>query len=163
MTLDYTAIATGMAAPVAVLLVKSLLDFSLSHSLVKYFWWVPVRSIFRNDPHNLQGTWEQTWGSADSPNFKSETDRHSHLTLKQFGHYCYGEYIGQGVRYALFGKIKNDYLCGEWYDKKSKNAYFGTFQLFLLDAKTMEGKYLGHSCRNRTVQESSWNWKKIDT
>lgn len=161
MSPDLNVIATGLAAPVAVLLVKTLLDFSLAHKFVKWFWWIPVRGLFRDSPTNLSGDWEQQWEPAGSPDFQTKTDRHSHFTLRQFGRYCYAEFYSKGVTYCLFGKIENAYLIGTWYDKNDKQAYFGAFQLRVLDGKTLEGKYVGHSRRTCSVQQDDWKWKKV--
>ncbi len=163
MNIDYNVIATGLLAPVAVLAVKTLLDFSLAHVFVKYLSWLPVRGMFRDKPPNLKGEWEQIWGSAGSGDFEKDTDRHSHMELKQFGRYCYAEFTSKGVKYCLFGKIKNSYLVGEWYDIKEKTAYFGGFQLRIIDSSTIEGKYVGHSRKTCKVQQDDWNWKKIDS
>jgi hypothetical protein len=81
MNIDYNVIATGLLAPVAVVAVKTLLDFSLAHVFVKYLSWIPSRGIFRDKPPNLKGEWEQIWGSAGSNDFVNDTDRHSHMNL----------------------------------------------------------------------------------
>lgn len=161
MPFDLNVIATGLAAPVAVLIARTLLDFSLAHVFVKWFWWVPVRGIFRDAPPSLSGNWEQRWEAAGSQDFVVDTDRHSHTTLRQFGRYCYAEYYSKGVLYCLFGKIQNSYLIGTWYDKQDKHAYFGAFQLRIVDGQTLEGKFVGHSKRNSLVQQDDWNWTKV--
>lgn len=161
MSIDLNVIATGLAAPVAVLVVKTLLDFSLAHIFVKWFWWFPVRGIFRDAPPDLSGPWEQKWESAGSPDFQNETDRHSHTKLRQFGRYCYAEFYSKGILYCLFGKIESRYVIGSWYDKKDKHAYFGAFQLRVIDGETLEGKYVGHSRRTCVVQQDNWKWKKV--
>lgn len=160
MTFDYNVIATGLAAPVAVLIVKTLLDFSLARLFVKWLWWIPVRGLFRDNPTNISGAWEHVWEAAGSEYFGRETDRHSHTTVRQFGRYCYGEFVAKGVRYSLFGVIQNSYLVGEWYDIKDKRAYFGCFQLRIIDGKTMIGKYLGHSRTKCVVQQDDWSWTR---
>lgn len=161
MTLDYNVIATGLAAPVAVLLAKTLLDFSLAHYLVKYLSWLPVRGLFREKPTNISGNWEQVWGPAGSHDFQLDIDRHAHTKIFQFGRYCYAEFYAKGVLYCLFGRIQNSYLIGDWYDKKDRHAYFGALQLRIVDSKTLEGKYIGHSRRKSVVQQDEWNWKKV--
>ena len=50
MNFDLNVIATGLAAPCAVFIIKTLLDFSLSHYFVKYLHWIPVRGLFRERP-----------------------------------------------------------------------------------------------------------------
>ena len=160
MNLDYNVIATGLAAPVAVLVVKTLLDFSLAHYFVKFFWWLPVRGLFRDHPMELSGKWEQVWGSGGSPNFIEATDRHSYTTIRQFGRYMYAEFDSKGRTYCLFGKIRGSYVIAEWYDREDKHAYFGAAQFRILDARTLEGLYIGHSRRTATVGQDTWNWLK---
>lgn len=160
MHFDLNVVATGLAAPVAVLLVKTLLDFSIAHYFVKYIGMLPVRSIFRDHPPDLSGNWEQLWSSAGSQNFPNDIDRHSHASIRQFGRYCYAEFYSKSILYCMFGKIENAYLIGTWYDKKDKHAYFGAFQLRIIDSHNLEGKYVGHSRRNGLVQQDDWKWKK---
>lgn len=161
MSLDLNVIVTGLAAPVAVLLVKTLLDFSLAHIFVKYIGRIPVRCIFRDKPPDLSGPWEQLWGSAGSETFQNDIDRHSHTEVAQFGRYCYAELYSKGILYCMFGKIEGAYLIGTWYDKKDKHAYFGAFQFRIVDSNTLEGKYVGHSRRTGVVQQDDWNWKRV--
>jgi hypothetical protein len=158
--LDYNVIATGLAAPVALLLVKLLLDFSLAHVFVKYFWWLPVRSLFRDQPIDLGGKWEQTWESGGSPNYQQPTDRHSYATIRQFGRYIYAEFDAKGDSYCFFGKIRGSYIVAEWYDKNDKHAYFGAAQFRIVDKKAFEGIYVGHSRRTAAVGQAEWKWWK---
>lgn len=160
MTFDYNVIATGLAAPVAILLVKTILDFSLAHYFVKYFSWLPVRSLFRDQPQSLAGKWEQTWEAAGSPSFEDATDRHSYAEIKQFGRYIYSEFEAKGRTYCLFGKIRGGYIIGEWYDKADKHAYFGTVQLQVLGSKNLKGLYVGHSHRTGMVGYDNWGWNR---
>lgn len=160
MNIDYNVIATGLLAPVAVLAIKTLLDFSLAHIFVKYFWWLPVRGLFREKPPKISGRWIQEWDASTSKNFITATDTQSATTIKQFGSYCLAEYNSKNVKYRLFGKIKNSYLVGECYDVKQKTAYFGSFQLRILDLSTLEGKYIGHSRQTCAVEEGDWNWRR---
>lgn len=159
--MDINVILTGLIAPVAVLLVKTLLDFSLAHFLVKYISWIPTRGMFRDNPHDLSGLWEQTWGAAGSPNFQPDTARHGQATIKQFGRYCFAEFVAKGRRYQLFGKIRNNYLIGEWYDKSDKNAYFGAFEL-QINIHGLEGRYVGHSSRDGKVGQDVWIWSRVN-
>lgn len=89
MDFDLNVIATGLAAPVAVLIVKTLLDLSLARWFVKYFYWLPVRGLFRERPQDLSGKWEQIWEPGGSETFNNATDRHSYTHIKQFGRYVY--------------------------------------------------------------------------
>jgi len=160
MSLDWTAIATGLAAPVAVLLVKNLLDLSLGQKLVKWFHWVPVRGIFRDRPPDLSGKWEQIWGAGGSEAYANDMDRHSYTKVRQFGRYVYAEFDSRGDGYAFFGKIRGQYIIGEWCDRADPNAYFGAAQLRIISSREMEGCYLGHSKRTSLVGSDRWDWKK---
>jgi len=160
MDLDYNVIATGLAAPISLLIVRILLDLSIAHYLVKYFWWVPVRSLFRDHPPDLSGKWEQTWGAGGSKNFDEAVDRHSYTTVRQFGKYVYAEYDAKGQAYIFFGRIQGAYLIVEWYDKADKYAYFGAAQLRIISTKVLDGLYVGHSHRSGEVGAASWNWRK---
>lgn len=160
MNVDFNVILTGLLAPVAVLAVKTLLDFSLAHVFVKYFSWIPIRGIFRDKPPVIAGHWENVWGAAGSEDFRDAIDRHSTTEIKQFGRYCYCEYRSRGIKYGLFGRIRGMYLIGEWYDITERTEYFGTSQLRIIDGTSMEGKYVGHSRKTCQVQQDEWNWRK---
>ncbi|MEE9706498.1 hypothetical protein [Aeromonas veronii] len=160
MTFDLNVIATGLAAPVAVLIVKTLLDFSLAHYFVKYFFWLPVRGFFRDHPQDLSGKWEQTWEPGGSETFINPTDRHSYTHIKQFGRYVYAEFDSKGRTYCMFGKIRNGYVIGEWFDKADRYAYFGAMQLRIAGGNVLKGLYIGHSFRTSEVGYDKWNWQK---
>lgn len=161
MNIDFNVIFTGLLAPVAVLIVKTLLDFKLAPLFVKYFSWIPVRGIFRRKPYEINGNWEHIWESAGSEGFAESNSRHSHSVIKQFGGYCYTEFFSKEVAYVVFGKIINEYFVGDWYDKSDSHGYFGTFQLQIIDSKTMKGRWIGHSKTRHAVKGDEWNWNKI--
>ena len=158
--LDLNVIATGLAAPVAVLIIKTLLDFSLAHYFVKYFWWLPVRGLFRDHPADLSGKWEQTLGAGGSETFKDSVDRHSYTVMRQLGRYIYTEFDSKDVSYALFGKIRGSYVIAEWYDRADKYAYFGAAQFRILDISELDGFYVGHSRRTAAVGQDTWKWRR---
>lgn len=160
MEIDLNVIATGLAAPCAVLIVKTLLDFRLSHYFVKYLHWLPVRGFFRERPPVISGKWEQAWEAPGSPSFKDIVDRHSYASVKQFGRYLYAEFDAKGRTYCIFATIKNTYVTGEWYDKGDQHAYFGSLQLKISDARNMTGLYIGHSQRTSLVASGDWRWKR---
>ena len=160
MNIDLNVVATGLAAPCAVLIVKTLLDFSLSHYFVKYLHWIPVRGFFRDRPPALSGRWQQVWEAPDSPSFKEVKDRHSYTDIKQFGKYLYAEFDAKGKTYCMFGMIKNSYISGEWYDKSDRLAYFGALQLKIVDTGNLTGLYIGHSSRTSRVGCGDWNWNR---
>jgi hypothetical protein len=160
LVLDWNVIATGLFAPAAVLVVKTILDFSLAHYFVKWFYWAPVRSIFRDLPLDLSGKWEQIWEPGGSLNFPNPTDRHSYTEIKQFGRYVYAEFDSQKHTYCLFGRVRGSYIVGEWFDKSNKHAYFGAFQLRIVGGRTLEGLYVGHSSKTGAVGQDAWIWNK---
>lgn len=157
---DINVIATGLAAPVAVLLVKALLDFSLAQQFVKYLHKLPLRSIFRDMPQDLSGRWEQTWEAGGSLHFQDPLSRHSYTELKQLGRYVYAEFDSKKKGYCMFGRIKNGYVVGDWYERKNKHGYFGTFQLRIVGDEALDGLYVGHSHRTGLVGHDSWKWAK---
>lgn len=157
--IDVTHIITAQTVLICALILKSLLDFKLAPFLVHWFSWIPVRNIFRAKPIKLAGAWKENW-SSESANFKA-SERQSYPIIYQMGSYCYAEFIAKKVTYSVFGVIKGNYLCGDWYDKKDPHGYFGTFQLQIIDSFTMEGIWIGHSTRRAVVQADGWVWKKI--
>jgi hypothetical protein len=157
---DYNVVATGLIAPVVILLLKALLDLNLSRYFVKYFFWLPVRGLFRDNPQNLSGRWEQFWGAGGSNSFKDEKDRHSYTDIKQFGCYLYSEFDAQGRTYCLFARVRGGYVVGEWYDKKNKHAYFGALQFRVIGGAKLEGLYVGHSYTTGLVGADIWVWNK---
>lgn len=163
MSIDLNVVATGLVAPCAVLVVKTLLDFSLSHCFVKYLHWLPVRGLFRERPPLITGKWEQIWEAPDSPGFKNITHRHSYTRIKQFGRYLYAEFDAKGRTYCIFATIKNSYITGEWYDQNDRHAYFGTLQLKIIDSDSMSGLYIGHSQRTGRVSSGEWSWSRSMT
>lgn len=161
MALDWNVIATGLIAPVAVFFVKTLLDFKLIRIFVKYFYWIPVRGIFRSNPVSISGEWEQIWESNDSINFPESIDRHSRTVIRQFGVYCYAEFTSKSDSYVIFGEIMGNFLVGEWYEKYDRKGYFGAVQLEIIDSNTLNGRWIGHSKIKHEVKGGIWNWKKI--
>ncbi len=162
MNLDIKSIIIGICAFCILLMLKTLLDFRIAHFIVKYFYWVPLRNYFRTKPININGKWEQAWESAGSLNFQSQTDRHSHPTIRQMGTYCYCEIISKSKVYVVFGQVIDNYFVGNWYDKKDPKGYFGAFQLECINSSKMIGKWLGHSKIKHEIQGDNWTWKKLD-
>jgi hypothetical protein len=161
MNIEWSAVFTGAATFLVVLTLKILLDLKVIQFVVKYFSWIPVRNYFRTKPISISGQWEQLWEPASSENFKDSTDRHSHPVIKQLGSYCYGEFFSKGITYVIFGRVIDNYLVGDWYDKNDQLGYFGTFQLLIINSNTMKGRWLGHSKTSHTIKGDEWNWKKI--
>jgi hypothetical protein len=160
MQFDLNAIATALLAPVLVLVVKTMLEFSLAHKLVQWFWWMPVRGIFRTKYQNITGEWQQVWGSAGSVQYEDQLKRHSYATIRQFGKFCSAEFKSDNTTYRMFGKIQGSFIIGEWYDIESDLGYFGTFQLKILSNSSIKGKYIGHSQNTGTIGFDDWIWTR---
>lgn len=157
---DINVVLTGLLCPVALLVVRFFLDLRLADWIVKYFWWVPVRSLFRLRPIDVSGVWEQTWGSAGSESFKLDKDRHSYTTIRQFGPYCYAEFYSKGAAYCIFGKQEGGYITGTWKERDDDSSYFGAFQLKIVDAKKLSGRFVGHSKTTSQVLQDEWDWSR---
>ena len=99
-------------------------------------------------------------GAAGSSDFADPATRTHTTKLRQFGRFVYGEFSAKGVKYNLLGKIQAGYLVGDWKDADDELAYFGSFQLRILDGNSMSGKYVGHSKTRAVVQEDDWEWTK---
>ena len=160
MNIEWETIATSTITLIILLILKNLLDLKLMQFLIKYLSWLPVRSLFREKPINIAGTWEEIWGAANSANFKEDIERHGHPHIKQLGRYCYAERIVKGTTYVVFGRIIDNFFVGDWYDKKDTHGYFGTFQLEIINSNTMEGLWIGHSKTERKVRSDIWIWTK---
>lgn len=162
-SIDWIHVLTVVAAFLAGIVVKTLLDLRLALFLIKYCWWVRPRWIFGENPHALSGTWHHIWDSGGSDKYANPTDRSDHTTLRQLGAYCYAELIYQGRRYYFFGKIQGDYLLGEWFDLKDRSGYFGTFQVRVVNSTRLEGMWMGHSQESHTIRTGNSVWSRIAT
>lgn len=161
MNINWSAVLTGTATFIIVLVLKLLLDLKLVQWFVKYFSWLPVRNYFRTKPPSICGHWEQTWESGGSKNFTKSTDRHSHPVIRQLGSYCYAEFISKSVTYVVFGRIIGCFVIGDWYDKNDPLGYYGAFQLQIINATTMKGRWIGHSKSIQDVKGDEWSWTKL--
>lgn len=160
MTIDLANSWPGIALAVVLLAVHTAFDLRLAPTLIKWFHWIPTRHVFRAKWPAVAGRWEEQW-TTSARRFSNATDRHSHPVIRQFGPWCHAEFTALGVVYVLFGRIKGNYLCGDWNDKRDPNGYFGTFQLRIIDANHMDGKFLGHSAHNAQVRVGKWTWNRI--
>lgn len=144
------------------ILFKTMLDMNLAIKLVKYFYWVPVRFLFRTKPFIVSGKWTQLWENDVSKNYVSDDIRQSEMVLKQFGKYCYAEYrINNDELYYIFGEIIGNNIVGKWRDKKNELGYYGAFELRILNSKEIKGRWIGHSNKNpEKINTGEWNWKK---
>ena len=160
-SIDWGRVLTGIAAFIAGIVVRTLLDLRLGLFLIKYFWWVRPRWIFGENPHALTGTWEQTWGSGGSAQFKSEVDRHAHARMRQLGRYCYTEAIYQGKTYYFFGRVHGEHVVGEWFDLEDRAGYYGTFQLRIVDSNNLDGRWMGHSKTTHEIRSDTLICKRV--
>lgn len=161
-SVDWAAVATGITALIITLILQSLLDFKIAFIAVKYMSWVPVRSLFRENPPELCGEWEILWGDGGSQDFSSEIDRHGHAKLKQLGKYIYFEFYSKKVKYAFFGHIRSSYIIGEWFDIKDKNGYFGVYQFEIVNSGLLKGVWLGHSKKSREIRSDKFEFTKLN-
>lgn len=159
--IDWGHVFTAVAAFIVGIVVKTVLDMRLALFLVKYCWWLRPRWILGDDPHALAGTWQHIWGAGGSDAYKNPTDRHSHAVMRQLGRYCYAELIYQGKYYYFFGRVHGEYLVGEWFDLKDKSGYFGAFQVRVVNASRLEGKWMGHSQTTREIRADSSDWTRV--
>lgn len=144
------------------ILFKTMLDFNVAWWIVKYFHWVPIRWMFRTKPHKISGTWKQLWNNATSVKYTQETGRVSNLKLKQFGKYLYGEYrVRNDEEYRLFGEIIGANIVGKWSDKRNELGYYGAFEMRIIDANKINGRWLGHSnSQPGLINSDSWEWSR---
>lgn len=162
LTINWTQIIVS-ALPFAILLtIKFLLDLRLASFAVKWFYWLPVRNIFREKPAQIDGDWEHVWQAGGSLSFHEEKSRVGHTTMRQLGSYCYAEFYSNLRRYAFFGSIKGNYIVGEWYDIKDNAGYFGVFQLEIITSSRLNGLWLGHSKVGREIRHDLSQWTKVN-
>jgi hypothetical protein len=156
-----SSLLLGSLPLVVSILLRIILDLRLAPFVIRYLDWIPVRSLFRDNPPLIRGDWQHEWDSK-SPNFSKPTDRSSSAHIYQLGRYCYSEFTAKKKRYALLGRIHNDYIFGEWYAVKDPLGYFGSFKLEISSSSEMHGMWLGHSKRYRVINCDQWRWQKTE-
>ncbi|CAK6716980.1 hypothetical protein [Vibrio harveyi] len=157
--LDFNLIFNATIAFLLALSIKLLLDLRLAVYAVKYLHFLPVRSLFRENPPLLKGNWHQTW-DVESEKF-SQTDSTSSLSkIRQFGHYCYSEFESGSATYVLFARIDRDQVIGEWFDKKDPLGYSGSLHLIIHSSSKMDGMWIGNSKTVVKVKSGTWAWHK---
>ena len=139
---------------------KMLLDFNLALWIVKYLYWIPVRSVFRMKYHDISGDWNQLWDHDSSSNYKEDIQRHSTTQIKQLGKYCYSEFYSGDEKYYMFGEMIDNYIIGKWATCNDLLGYFGTFELRIVDKKNLSGEWVGHSKKTQNIYTNKWNWKR---
>lgn len=157
MTIDYHIFIPLIPFVLGIFL-KILLDFNLATFLVKYFFWIPMRPIFRLKVNDISGCWTQLWENEKSEKYKDEKDRKSMITIRQFGKYCYGEFKSGKEKYYIFGEITDKTIIGKWADCISSLGYYGSFELRIVDNDNLKGVWLGHSNEDPSLLNSH-EWK----
>ncbi len=144
------------------IILKTILDFNLAYFVVKYFYWMPVRWLFRTKPDEISGQWTQLWENDISDKYQDMAGRQSTLTLKQFGKYIYGEFrVNNDEEYFVFGEIIGRNLIGKWGDRKNTLGYYGSYELRIIDSNNIEGIWLGHSnSKPNIINHNKWAWKR---
>ena len=160
-SVDWAHVTTGVVALIAGVILRTLFDLQLARVLVQYLSFIPTRWLFRHREHGLAGQWEHTWDSGGSVQFGDVRDRHSHPKIRQFGSYCYAEFLSKGKWYYFFGKISGDHMVGDWADLRDTSGYFGAFQLRIVDADNLRGVWMGHSKTSVDIRSDNSTWKRI--
>ena len=154
-----STILTWVGLTIALIVVRFLLDLELAPRSVKYFYWIPVRTVVRDKPLDLNGVWQQQWQGATT-SFQDSIDRFSSARIRQLWRYCYVEFAVAGTDYVLFGQIRGDYLIGTWVNATDDLGYFGSCQLEIVDSRTLKGRWIGHSKTSREIKHGDWDWNR---
>ena len=144
------------------ILLKILLDLNLGIFIVKNFYWMSFRGIFRNKSNKISGVYKQHWKSNKTQQFNNKYNRQSLITIKQLNNYCYGEFISNEEKYFIFGELINRKIIGHWSDSKSKLGYFGAFEFSIVDQNRIEGLWIGHSNEKpHILNKNTWIFKAV--
>lgn len=162
MEFNIMSLVSGVLIFIAGVLVKLILDLNLAPILVKWLSYINVvsRAIFRKLPPSLSGGWHIYWES-DSEDFKDSDGRTRTAEIYQFSNYTFCEYEAGGRTYCFFGKCKNTYLTGNYWDKKDPLGYHGAFQLKIINSEKMVGRWAGHSNKNNEINTNTYIWEKV--
>lgn len=119
-----------------------------------------VSQIQQQSFGNLSGTWHETWYAAGSKNFPAE-NADNEVVLRHEGTDVYGDFKAEGKVYRLEGKVRHNYVIGEWFDPKSDAGYRGSFQLRIaLSGDAMSGIYTGNSETSVEINSDRWVWTR---
>lgn len=157
--LNVSSILIGASPLVFGLILRTILEIKAWPWLIWMFNWIPVRSIFRENPPNLRGEWDVYWESNSSA-FSDEKDRHKTAKIYQFNEFCYADYAAKDQRYCMIGKIEGIYITGTWYNKRDKYGYRGAFQLRIEDSKKLSGRWVGFSNTKTEINTDLYTWTK---
>lgn len=141
------------------MLIKIALDMNFGKFIVKWFYWVSFRGIFRTSINKVSGVYKQSWSLEKNNQYPLVSDRQSLIILKQLNNYCYGEFQAKNglEKYYLFGEIIDRKIIGHWSDINSKLNYFGSFELTVINSKKLQGIWIGHS-NNNPVEINQYAW-----
>jgi hypothetical protein len=164
MEFNYMSLISGVLIFLLGVVVKLILDLNLAPILVKWLSYINLisRAIFRNMPPSLSGDWDVYWES-DSKDFADSSDRTPKAKIYQFGNYTFCEYEAGGRIYCFFGKSKNTYLTGNYWDKKDPLGYHGAFQLKIINSEKMIGRWAGHSNKSIVINTNTYIWDKVNS
>lgn len=143
---------------------KIVLDLNLGKEIVKRFYWISLRGIFRKSTNKISGIYKQYWHIDGNQSYPRVCQRQSLITLKQLNNYCYGEfYAKEGKeKYYLFGEIIDRKIIGHWSDYNSRLDYFGSFELTIVNSKKIKGVWVGHSNINPVlINQHEWTFSAV--
>lgn len=145
------------------IVLKVCLDRNLGAYLVKYLYWMNVRSIFRMKVENIAGEWVQIWHNALSQKYPDDRLRTSKMSIKQFGSYMYAEFRSNNdEEYYIYGEIIGRNIIGKWRDKNSDLGYFGALEMRIVDNQYVNGIWCGHSHEKpNEIYSDHWEWKRM--
>lgn len=162
MEFNFMSLVSGVLIFITGIIVKLVLDLNLAPILVKWLSYINLvsRTIFRKIPPSLSGSWQVYWES-DSEDFKDSNDRTKTAKIYQFCNYIFCEYEAGERKYCFFGKSKNTYLTGNYWDKNDPLGYHGAFQLKIINSENMVGRWAGHSNKNNEINTNTYIWEKV--
>lgn len=162
MEFNLMSLLSGVLIFIAGVIVKLILDLNLAPYIVRWLSYLNIasRAIFRNIPPSLSGSWQIYWES-DSDDFLDASDRNKKAEIYQFSNYIFCEYTANNRTYCLFGKSKNTYLTGNYWDKNDRLGYHGAFQLKIINSEKMIGRWAGHSNKNNDINTNTYTWSKL--
>lgn len=160
--MDYT-LFTPLIPFVIGFILKTMLDRNLGAYLVKYLYWLPVRSIFRIKVEDISGEWKQVWDNTLSQRYPAEQARTSNMTIRQFGSYVYAEFRSNNDEiYYIYGELIGRNIVGKWRDKKNNLGYFGAFEVRIMDSRHIQGIWCGHSnAKPEEIYVDAWKWTRL--
>ncbi|MCG6154986.1 hypothetical protein [Rubinisphaera margarita] len=159
MSIDWLSLLIGASPLLIGIILRFILDMRIYPKIIKGLNWTPVRGIFRANPPNLRGEWDVYWESS-SKNFPNTNDRHKTARIYQLHDHCYADYAALDERYVMTGKIEGNYITGIWYNPNDRHGYRGAFQLRIVSSKKLEGRWLGFSTTEPSINSDKYTWTK---